>query len=1442
MSSPWQEGCLARCQDCTTSACSHFPGLSHEEPYKRFMTIGPVRYGMRVGAVSPPPPGAGPRYRSRTCCWPAVPHDTTTRIPLLPSVPSPINSLDIISCANRSEDAVTSEQTQTVRDHVAYPGGCLLNKRCALVYSRLVDAEPKDEFATLDRLPRFRFGGNRAEKRGSDKFRELTERLKRNAAATPVPPPRRHTRATPPPVEVVAPSPSPQKAAPLRSASFSQVDYCPDDNKYVRRHYNQESEITCHNTLPRPQKLPKSKQDDLGSSLVTNTSTVEETTPQLQVEKTLVRPQNLTSGSNLDRRRDRSRRRKGIYLPQWPTDLYPSDGTILPKYEEETVKDLQESPPADSKETTGSPQEPLSPEDCNSPLEWPSTTPTNNNNINCCINNNTPKVSISRSSSILRSDSQSEGEQEPAVNVTLDASDCESRLSINSDFLSPSIPRRYSKRPLRGPYGQMLEAEMKKPESRKNLNSDLKFLEDLSAQTVSKPKPRSRGSGNSSIDETYLKEAKIIHVAKRKVSADNLVVEQVAKQTLVPNHQRTTSSPSKLEGVAKPEVSKEFLEQLRKGGCDRVESKELGQPIQKDTRTHVLIELFDNERIYVESLEIIILNYWEPLKKTENSLIEQNLVEEIFYQIPFLLNHHRNFLLKLKARLEACESRATIGDLFLEMLTAPDVIENYVIYINSWKRSRDIIKNAQTTKPQFAKFLESASKSNARKLALDSLLIKPIQKFPKYELLLQRLIKHTPKDHPDYELLTQAQRVVHEQLLLINCTEKEALDIEQLRELESLIEGVVDLVAVERQLIRHDLVVISTGGGPKKERVLFLLSDLLLITGIKRRSGTITKKTSLTISTTSIDANKYKLVMKVPLEDVEIVKSKDEKGRRIQEELDHLQGDVAILNKITDLSLNLHCNHSNLDDLVKEMIGNSNKQIQLHQNNEAQLCVVDLSIVTQNGIESVSLDFPKAEIRASWEETLIECQAKLGDRRPTPEIYAILPIRKTRAGLVLSTAAHTFSDNGRDVWLCNSDGHVGQVCILNLNEKYEPAITSCNGICNSRILCITAVPGAGLQSRASSYTSIKSRDKLQSQKAIQLDSSSSSDEDDRKEDEEVKSDHKEAESSSIHSEEAERCTMWIGTEEGCILIYNSNDNIRIKKNKVKLQVGSSVLSLLYMENRVYASQANGYVLIFERDDKGSWNTSNPKSILVGNSSSPLSKLTAWNTKIVCACVNSIAILNPFTYEREIVITTHIDLTKDPENHHICCLVVHGNAVWMSMQNSAIIKCFNIVTYELIYETSVAPAVQRMLSCYDHIIRQHKAACLRVTSLLSCKDLLWIGTSAGVVLTMALPHVTPTTGKISRIPTISGVPHGNTGQVRILASLEMPYFMPLVPLKETPSKKNSKNKLLTDIPQSKPPKFLVVSGGEGYEDFRISNSTSEGAGREDSTNHVLLWTI
>ena len=81
------------------------------------------------------------------------------------------------------------------------------------------------------------------------------------------------------------------------------------------------------------------------------------------------------------------------------------------------------------------------------------------------------------------------------------------------------------------------------------------------------------------------------------------------------------------------------------------------------------------------------------------------------------------------------------------------------------------------------------------------------------------------------------------------------------------------------------------------------------------------------------------------------------------------------------------------------------------------------------------------------------------DRHPSPVFQPPLPIRKTRAGLQFTCAAPTLGLNAysmRDVWVCNSDGYVGQVCVLSLQP--EPTVISCNGVCNARILCIASIP------------------------------------------------------------------------------------------------------------------------------------------------------------------------------------------------------------------------------------------------------------------------------------------------------------------------------------------------------------------------------------------------
>ena len=49
---------------------------------------------------------------------------------------------------------------------------------------------------------------------------------------------------------------------------------------------------------------------------------------------------------------------------------------------------------------------------------------------------------------------------------------------------------------------------------------------------------------------------------------------------------------------------------------------------------------------------------------------------------------------------------------------------------------------------------------------------------------------------------------------------------------------------------------------------------------------------------------------------------------------------------------------------------------------------------------------------------------------------------------------------------------------------------------------------------------------------------------------------------------------------------------------------------------------------------------------------------------------------------------------------------------------------------------------------EEIVRIHKISCLKITCLFVCKDTLWIGTSAGVIVNIKVPHISNTTSKLN----------------------------------------------------------------------------------------------
>ena len=70
---------------------------------------------------------------------------------------------------------------------------------------------------------------------------------------------------------------------------------------------------------------------------------------------------------------------------------------------------------------------------------------------------------------------------------------------------------------------------------------------------------------------------------------------------------------------------------------------------------------------------------------------------------------------------------------------------------------------------KFTSFLAKASQNPlCRGHTLESLLILPIQRIPRYRLLLQELLKHTPPSHPDAPPLNQSLAITCDVALHVN--------------------------------------------------------------------------------------------------------------------------------------------------------------------------------------------------------------------------------------------------------------------------------------------------------------------------------------------------------------------------------------------------------------------------------------------------------------------------------------------------------------------------------------------------------------------------------------------------------------------------------------------------------------------------------------------------
>uniref|UniRef100_A0A8C7DM38 Rho guanine nucleotide exchange factor 17 n=1 Tax=Oncorhynchus kisutch TaxID=8019 RepID=A0A8C7DM38_ONCKI len=954
-------------------------------------------------------------------------------------------------------------------------------------------------------------------------------------------------------------------------------------------------------------------------------------------------------------------------------------------------------------------------------------------------------------------------------------------------------------------------------------------------------------------------------------------------------------------------------------------------PLQ-DMRRHVVMTLLDTEQSYVESLRTLIQGYMRPLKQPDSgSLVDPSLVDEMFYQIPEILEHHEHFLEQVTGCISQWHDRQTVGQLLIQSFSKEILANIYSAYIDNFLNAKDAVRIAKEAKPAFLKFLETSMRENKEKQALGDLMIKPVQRIPRYELLVKDLLKHTPEEHPDHPLLLDAQRDIKRLAEKINKGRRSAEEVERetrvMQEIEAHIEGVEHILNPMRKFLRQEMVMEAKTVGGKKDRSLFLFSDLLICTTLKRKSGSLRRSSMSLYSVASVidTSSKYKFLWKLPLEDVEMVKNPSQATNKetIQKMIGRLDEDLSTLGQISKLSETLSFPHQSLDDVIKDLMASVHRELAEKQSLAFSMSFLPtkLELTTASAETSFVFEFSSPDTRSNFQQAFEDAKKKLAMNKDQwdPEFLKAIPIMKTRSGMQFSCASpsHSCPESSSEVWVCNSDGYVGQVCLLNIRD--QPTVEACIAVCSARIICIAAVPGlkgrlVHRHSPAPPPVAVDSTPSRQQQLHISISHSSLElteppsgagpelvpfDSDDT-DDEDSPSPSSTLQSQASHStvsssygnEEGsgskDMATETTSSEEeqdypvassygapgrpgvGGIGRPHSEspmDGRAMRRSSRGSFTRASLEDLLSIDPEAYQSSVwleqhedaaffyhfyllNGdlllqYVIVYQREVGSFWDAQSSQTLSLGTPSSPVTKMVPVGGKLWCGSQNRVLIINTTTLVQE-----HWFQVGTDSSRCVTCMVSYGQGVWLALQGSAQIRLYHAQTWDSLTEVDVAPAVHKMLAGSDAIIRQHKAACLRITALLACKDLLWIGTSAGVVLTLSIPAVSSGTvsGTLRSPLTPMGSAHGHTGHVRFLTSIELPEGFDVnfpLPADTTGGngglqRRDSARRRASALLPVKTNQ-LVISGGDGYEDFRLTNS-SETVGRDDSTNHLLLWRV
>ncbi|XP_065680031.1 FYVE, RhoGEF and PH domain-containing protein 2 isoform X1 [Hydra vulgaris] len=248
---------------------------------------------------------------------------------------------------------------------------------------------------------------------------------------------------------------------------------------------------------------------------------------------------------------------------------------------------------------------------------------------------------------------------------------------------------------------------------------------------------------------------------------------------------------------------------------------------------YIVLEILSTERAYVKRLYLLVKIFQDQLLKEsrENNMIPEKALGDIFSNLSSIYKFHSDLLLPdLERRLKEWTTNPKIGDIFK---TLGHCLVLYTDFVKNFDNSVSTLNYWLKKSPKFATAVELIQMHpQCENLGLQHHMLEPIQRIPRYKLLLQDYIKKLPINSTDYNEAEESLTIISKAAENANSSLR---DNDKFKVLLNIQERIVDglrgesLVTASRAFLKEGVLTkLAARSGTRNVRTILLFSDLLL--------------------------------------------------------------------------------------------------------------------------------------------------------------------------------------------------------------------------------------------------------------------------------------------------------------------------------------------------------------------------------------------------------------------------------------------------------------------------------------------------------------------------------------------------------------------------------------------------------------------------------------